>query len=133
MNKTCADCIHEKLCQEFEQALEEDAIGMTWNSSKKACNSFADKSRFIELPCAVGDTVYVPWHWDGTQGIATVEVEEVKVYDNVNKRCMFFIDMQSDDEDFNQAYGCWKLEQSIGKTVFLTKEDAEKALKGGAE
>lgn len=29
---------------------------------------------------------------------------------------------------FNQSFGGWKTEQSIGKTVFLTREEAEKAL-----
>ena len=123
MNKTCKDCIHYEVCEPYTSPNE------SFPEKKGGCPLFKDKARFIELPCAVGDTVYVPWHWVGTQGIATVEVEEVKVYDNVNKRCMFFIDMQSDDEDFNQAYGCWKLEQNIGKTVFLTKEDAEQKLK----
>jgi hypothetical protein len=70
MNKTCADCIHEKLCQEFEQALEEDAIGMTWNTRRRACDSFADKSRYIELPCDKGDVLqydgvdYEVDHWN---------------------------------------------------------------------
>lgn len=82
----------------------------------------------IVPPCNVGDTVYVPWNWAGEYGVAVVCVEELKIYDNKN-HCMFFIDMQSDDEDYNQAYGGWKIGKSIGETVFLTKEEAENALK----
>lgn len=81
----------------------------------------------IVPPCKVGDTVYVPWHWDGQQGVGFAEVEEIKIYDNKN-HIMFFIDLESDDEEFEQQYGGWKLDKSIGETVFLTKEEAENAL-----
>ena len=82
----------------------------------------------IVPPCKVGDTVYVPWRYAFQRGIAMVEVQEIKLYDTNQSHCMFFIDMESDDEYFNQSFGGWKTEQSIGKTVFLSREDAEKAL-----
>lgn len=78
----------------------------------------------IVPPCKVGDMVYVPWTFDGQQGVGFAEVEEIKIYDNKN-HIMFFIDLQSDIEEFNQEYGGWKLGKSIGDTVFLTKEKAE--------
>lgn len=81
----------------------------------------------IVPPCNVGQWVYVPWNWEGQQGVATVKVEEINFYDS-QMQYMFFIDMESDDESFNQAFGGWKIGKSIGETVFLTKEDAEKAL-----
>ena len=83
----------------------------------------------IELPCKVGDMVYVPWRWGGQRAVATVKVEEIKFYDS-QMHFMFFIDMQSDDECFNQSFGGWKIDQSIGETVFLTKEEAERKIKG---
>lgn len=82
----------------------------------------------IVPPCKVGDTVYIPWHWNNTNGIAFAEVEEIKIYDS-NNHYMFLIDLQSDDEEFNQSFGGWKIGKSIGKTVFLTREEAERALK----
>ena len=81
----------------------------------------------IELPCKVGDTVYVPWRWAFQQGVATVKVEEIKFYDS-QMHYMFLIDMESDSECFNQSFGGWKIDKSIGETVFLTKAEAEKAL-----
>lgn len=87
-----------------------------------------ENGKIVRLPCKVGDTVYIPWNWDNEQGIATVEIEEIKFYDT-QMHYMFFIDLESDDEDFNQTYGGWKIEQSIGKTVFLTREEAEAKLK----
>lgn len=83
----------------------------------------------IVPPVKVGQTVYVPWFYEGQQAIATVKVEEIRFYDS-KMHCMFYIDMESDDESFNQSFGGWKVAQSIGKTVFLTREEAERALKG---
>ena len=84
----------------------------------------------IVPPCKVGQTVYVPWRYEFQQGIAIVTVQEIKFYDTNTSHCMFFIDMESDNECFNQSFGGWKIEESIGVTVFLTQEEAEKALKG---
>ena len=81
------------------------------------------------LPCKVGDTVYVPWRWDGQHAIAVTEIEEIVIYDAKNN-WMFLINLKSDDESFNQAFGSWKNGQSIGETVFLSREEAEKHLKG---
>lgn len=75
----------------------------------------------------VGATVYVPWRWDDQQGVASVKVEEINFYDT-QMHYMFLIDMESDDESFNQEFGGWKIDQSIGETVFLTREEAEKRL-----
>lgn len=89
----------------------------------------------VELPFKVGDTVYVPWRWAFQQAVAIVKVEEIKFYDS-QMHYMFLVDMESDNECFNQSFGGWKTDASIGKTVFLTREEAEKTLakmKGGAE
>ena len=86
------------------------------------------KEQIIVPPCKVGDMVYIPWTWDGQQGVGFAEVEEIKIYDNKN-HIMFFIDLESDSEEFEQQYGGWKLDKSIGDTVFLTKEEAEAKVK----
>ena len=89
----------------------------------------------VELPFKVGDTVYVPWRWAFQQAVAIVKVEEIKFYDS-QMHYMFLVDMESDNECFNQSFGGWKTDASIGKTVFLTREEAEKTLakmKGGAD
>ena len=94
----------------------------------EATQMYKEKDRYIKLPCKVGDMVYIPWTWDGQQGVGCAEVEEIKIYDNKN-HIMFFIDLESDDEEFEQQYGGWKLDKSIGDTIFLTKEEAEAKLK----
>lgn len=121
--KTCNDCIHCEACI--------SQVPRTfWDSETfyDGCKYFKDKSGFIEIPCKVGDTVYIPWHWNNKNGIAFAEVEEIKIYDS-NNHYMFLIDLQSDDEEFNQSFGGWKIGKSIGETAFLTREEAEQALK----
>lgn len=51
----CKDCIHYDVCIESGRAIlefygEDDAINF--------CSYFKDASKFIELPCSIGDTVY---------------------------------------------------------------------------
>ena len=51
---TCKDCIHYDVCQHSRSAGEYFEINV-----EKFCKLFKDKSRFIELPCKVGDTAYI--------------------------------------------------------------------------
>ena len=51
----CKDCTHYDVCIESRRFIlefygEDDAINF--------CSYFKDASKFIELPCSVGDTVY---------------------------------------------------------------------------
>lgn len=85
---TCEDCIHGNICKN-EQYFD-------WSYD---CRDFKDKSKFIELPCNVGDTVYAivnPY-------ISSAYICETK----------FIV----------------SLFDSFGKTVFLTREEAEAKLK----
>lgn len=102
-------------------------IGKSCNLAENIVDDLLNENVIVP-PCKVGDTVYIPWHWNNKSGIAFAEVEEIKNYDS-NNHYMFLIDLQSDDEEFNQSFGGWKIGESIGKTVFLTREEAEQALK----
>lgn len=53
---TCKNCIHYKACESLLGYLNTTS-GVGGETDKK-CPTFADKSRFIELPCKIGDTVY---------------------------------------------------------------------------
>ena len=81
----------------------------------------------IVPPCKVEDTVYMPWEWGGTKGVAILTINRIVVdftdrpYVNTN----FF----SDDEEYWLAYNCGRFNfNDFGKTVFLTKKEAEAAL-----
>ena len=58
---TCKDCIHYDIC-----------LGAFWALVGRVCDSFKDKSKFIELPCSVGDTVFI------TREEAEKKLEEIK-------------------------------------------------------
>ena len=80
----------------------------------------------VALPCKVGDTIYLPWEWKDTSGVAILTVERMSI---TEAGCSIRTDLRSDDEDYWLAYNCGVfMFDDIGKTVFLTREEAEKAL-----
>ena len=87
--KTCEDCIHFDIC--YRDILI------------SVCDSFKDKSKFIELPCAIGDTVYM-----------------------INSK----IDPYAGDEYYTIIQVPFKVSMLhlIGKVFFLTREEAEKRM-----
>ena len=75
----------------------------------------ADKDGRVEvLPCKVGDTVY----W-----VHGAVITECKVYRVQKNRKGLYICLKS-----NVSHGAFRADLSIGKTVFLTREEAEAAL-----
>lgn len=50
--KTCKDCVHSDVCHIVETS-------SWWELTDYRCNDFKDKSKFIELPCSIGETVYM--------------------------------------------------------------------------
>ena len=75
----------------------------------------ADKDgRLVVLPCKVGDTVY----W-----VHGAVITECKVHRIQKNRNGLYICLKS-----KKSHGAFRTDLSIGKTVFLTREEAEKAL-----
>lgn len=59
---TCKNCIHYELCEKYISYIaaeigKDDLPSFTNNAEK--CVRFIDRSKSIELPCKVGDTVYI--------------------------------------------------------------------------
>lgn len=54
---TCKDCLHYELCD--TQAFNGFNKNFEPEKDWKYCGVFKDKSKYIELPCKIGDTVYV--------------------------------------------------------------------------
>lgn len=54
---TCKDCLCSDVCIETRDQIQMLAH-QSRNDVEKVCSNFKDKSRFVELPCKVGDTVY---------------------------------------------------------------------------
>lgn len=79
------------------------------------------------LPCKVGDALYMPWEYDWNTGIAIITVKKIVI----DWEDCFYVetDLYSDSEAFWEEYNYGKFSFSdFGKTVFLTKAEAEQAL-----
>lgn len=115
--KTCKDCIHYEMCNVLPG---EEA---TTNN----CTFFKDKSKFIELPCSVGDPYFTIERFC-TEGGYHEEKAEVHLSDC--EYCCEECDRELRIVEHKFYNNCTILqkEQYIGKTVFLTREEAEKKL-----
>ena len=107
MNKTCKDCIHYDVCG---YAYDEQCLAL-----EDDCSHFKDKSRYIELPCAVGD--YVRF-----KGLASLwKVCGIHFY-------------KEGLPQFNATNTNGKVTTTfteLDSFEVVSKEDAEKVLKGG--
>ncbi len=72
-----------------------------------------EQGKLLKLPCAAGDKIYLPNEYVGK--VIDFEIIEICIF----KEEIIFID-DSENEYFINDFG---------KTVFLTKEEAEAALK----
>lgn len=116
---TCKDCMHNKVCIVYVQIGDDGNI----------CPHFADKAQYIKLPCKVGDTVYTNF---------SVAGDYLRAKDKPYVCKIVFIGINASD-DFDGGFinikfkngRMWQfIFSDIGKTVFLTHEEAEKALRG---
>lgn len=110
---TCKDCGHYDVCRYWGNEDEtEDGI--------PDCPDFKDKTRFVELPCKAGDILYeiterrIKSHWVKCIVRRVVLRIEVGLNGYISAKCGTTISVPL---------------QNIGKTVFLTLEDAEEKLK----
>ena len=99
----CKDCLFYDFCNDYNEYPEYVQHCEQTTGKEFECSHFKDKSRFVELPCKVGETVY--------------QVDSERIYESTVKRIIYDTDGIAFDE------------RAIGKSVFLTREEAEKALK----
>ena len=124
----CKDCVHYGMCLEtFRNAKEQgDYSNITeeeYFSSWFDCDFFLPQSRFIELPCEVGQTVwFVP---QDEIFKATVIGIEYNRYSNPQE----WIRLEYISHYGVQSEYKSRVDLMLGKTVFLSREEAKKALK----
>ena len=122
--QNCADCIHYEACAVSDACMAFAPLG----NPETICKHFADKSLYIKLPCKVGDTVWINGCFGGLAEphkivqISTRTGSERSVYSFeawlVGKYPI----------SRNNSASFW--DDAFGKTVFLTREEAEAALEG---
>lgn len=118
---SCKDCIHEKVCNYFDGDLNEEGA--------EKCVYFKDLSRFVELPCKVGNTLYMFNRNKSNIQEMMLDKPEIRchcVKDDEFSCCM---PICNDKENGICAYRFHFDFSEIGKTIFLTREEAEQALK----
>ena len=95
---TCKGCLHDIVCP--------------YSLAEVICDDFKDRSKFVELPFKTGDRIYV------------VDIRLEKIIE----RIITEIRITDCDTIYAKCYGFSYPSYSFGKTVFLTKEEAEQAL-----
>ena len=104
----CKDCLHYDVC----------LLGARVNGATGTCQNYKDKSIVIELPCKVGDVVY-----QVTRNFISefrVRFVEIATCGNLFLHTDLISGIVYTGEVFSES--------DIGKIVFLSREEAEKAL-----
>lgn len=121
MNKACI-----KVAKDHEQLAE-------WLEKSKEYQQLEEQGRLIKLPCKVGDTVYVVTSpFNVFDDIEYDENMKDEVYESYVSSTTFY----KSGEQYriyakatNRFIGAYFRECDFGKTVFLTKSEAESKLK----
>lgn len=123
---TCKDCYHCSVCCGHD----EEKANREYPPSER-CRDFKDKSRIVELPVSVGDSFYTIQRYCNTDPYET-EKEPVMAWD-CEKYCgrgdCSFSEYRIEEHKFGTVDFILKVEKDLGKKVFLTREEAEEALR----
>lgn len=143
---TCKDCAHYEVCN--DSADISICIHKIDKKVETACKHFKDKSKFIELPCKAGDTVFVigkcasvsMYHdndyFNGT-GSTECPFESNCDFEDCNDNYVRIFETRVDsfifEEDSIKIYfeNIWHPYEAseFGKSIFLVREEAVKKLK----
>lgn len=136
---TCKDCIHYDVCSKLCTGIDMNLFMKDDNTTaSESCTDFKDKTKYIDLPCKVGDEVY--------RINDDNQLDELKVeYGYIDKdgairfraTCAHFIECNGGFEDEegipcimpNEVCSCIYNASEVGRSIFATKKEAEKALK----
>ncbi len=129
IDKNVSEMYDDELVEYLGNQLDEIkavTANITLDRLQEICNAERD-GRCVVLPCKVGDTVY---HDSGGFGILEYVIDGF-VWDETGIIFQAASDSFGGDDvweclDEIEFYG-----SDVGKTVFLTPEEAEKALEGG--
>ena len=108
---TCKDCLHFEAC-ELNSAMRIHLPTIAYRNTDY-CKAFKDKSEWVHLPCKVGDVVYCFAPCFDTDHHPKLIVIEKEIVELKTIATVFGLNFDVD---------------CIGKTIFLTREEAEKEL-----
>ena len=115
-------------CDAKQEVIElyEIVEGISRDRLRKICEAEHD-GRLVVLPCKVGEIVYVPTSQVCDDCIISGVIQYFVVYETFTDAAAIFNQGSSD------AFIARVKTENIGKTVFLTREEAEAALKERGE
>ena len=120
----CSDCVHYDSCKraiKLHTKLMDNKYRFGMDETKP-CELFKPKSRFVELPCEVGT-----WLWVVRKDYVS-ESFRVDAFDDRNL-VMFMQDAEWNLSITYKGIKIWRVSfEDFGKTVFLSREEAENAL-----
>lgn len=107
----CKDCLHYEVCESYSKR---ESLATLYCAEE--CPGFTDKSEWVYLPCKVGDTAYElfihhrpPFIKESTIEKIIIKPEGLRI--KLSRNTMYETSISS-----------------LGKTIFLTREEADKAL-----
>lgn len=111
----CENCYHYEACLNSLSGYK-----VLNNTEGFVCDYYKDKSLIVELPCRVGDVVYVLYTCDLPHEIEQAIINSI----NIRKESTQIVFSN------NSAFTVWENDWSIYKKyVFSSREEAERALK----
>ena len=116
------------LCCEYCKATEEDGVDCRGCAINQCFNKLGeyekleDNDKLLKLPCAVGDTVYAILPHDSH--LTKAQINKIEIKPTIYGKMCYFIEPVSHRGHLYRYF-----ENDFGKTVFLTQEEAEAALK----
>lgn len=84
------------------------------------------KGEIVELPCKVGERVFMPYFYNNESGIMELTIEQITIF---NTNILMATNFETDDADFAELYGGeWLDIMDCGKIYFTVKTEAEARL-----
>lgn len=123
----CKNCLHYEVCADVMKKdlfIKEKMLRI----ANPICKCFLDKSKIIELPCKVGDIIYYNSPMFPT--ISTYQVKNLNItfLGNKDEPLVYTFNAESFCEyEFSDSIKFKP--KDVGKTVFLTFQEAKQALK----
>lgn len=104
----CKDCMHYAVCESYSKR---ESLATLYCAEE--CPGFTDRSEWVYVPCKVGDTVYCFEPCFDTNHTPKLKVVEKEIVELKTIATVFGLNFDV---------------KSIGKTIFLSREEADKEL-----
>lgn len=109
----CIDCLHYEICEAYSPR---DSYATLHCAEECVC--FTDRSEWVHLPCKVEDKVYALYNGK----VLKANIFSMKI-ETEDDKYVYMLKLKIFDHFFQFKTFL------LGKTVFLTREEAENALK----